>query len=44
MQAGITVPISRVTGQDSFIPLGNAAYQVMPSVDDITAAAKAMVS
>ena len=43
MEAGITAPISRVTGQDSFIPLGNAAYQVMPSADDITAAAKAMV-
>ncbi len=41
IEAGITQPISRVTGHDSFIPLGNAAYAVMPSVDDIVAAVKA---
>ena len=44
MEAGITAPIARVTGHDSFIPLGNAAYDVMPSVDDIVAAAKEMMS
>ena len=32
--------ISRVTGQDCFIPLGNAAYAVMPSVDDIVRAVR----
>ena len=44
IEAGITVPIKRVTGHDSFIPLGNAAYSVMPSVDDIVATAKEMTS
>ena len=44
MEADISAPISRVTGHDSFIPLGNAAYEVMPSVEDIVAAAKDMVS
>ncbi|MGB0906492.1 MAG: thiamine pyrophosphate-dependent enzyme [Maricaulaceae bacterium] len=41
IEGGITAPISRVTGHDSFIPLGNAAYAVMPSVDDIVKAARA---
>ncbi len=44
VEAEITAPISRVTGHDSFIPLGNAAYEVMPSVGDIVAAAKDMTS
>ena len=44
LEAGIKAPVARVTGHDSFIPLGNAAYEVMPSVDDIVAAAKGMTS
>lgn len=44
LEAGISAPAARVTGQDSFIPLGNAAYSVMPSVDDIVMAAKEMTS
>ena len=43
-EANITAPVMRVTGHDSFIPLGNAAYTVMPSVDDIISAAKEMTS
>ena len=42
MEAGITAPVARVTGHDSFIPLGNAAYAVMLSVDDIVTAAEAL--
>ncbi|WP_371397806.1 thiamine pyrophosphate-dependent enzyme [Fretibacter rubidus] len=42
IEHGITAPMARVTGHDSFIPLGNAAYAVMPSVDDIKAAAEAL--
>ena len=42
MEAGIRSPISRVTGHDSFIPLGNAAYSVMPSTADIIEAAEAL--
>ena len=34
-----TSNVSRVTACDSFIPLGTAAYNVLPSVDDIVAAA-----
>jgi len=32
--------IKRVTASDSFIPLGAAAYEVLPSVENIVAAAK----
>jgi len=42
-EQGVNVPIKRVTGHDSFIPLGNAAYAVMPSEDDIRAAVEAML-
>ena len=35
--------IQRVTGHDSFIPLGSAAYQVLPSVEDIVKAATNLV-
>ena len=43
-EANITVPTARVTGHDSFIPLGNAAYTVMPSAEDIIAAAKEIIA
>ena len=37
----VTCPnIKRVTASDSFIPLGAAAYQVLPSVEQIITAAK----
>ncbi|SEL21790.1 branched-chain alpha-keto acid dehydrogenase E1 component [Colwellia chukchiensis] len=39
-QSTLTAKVKRVTASDSFIPLGAAAYQVLPSVDDIIAAAK----
>lgn len=44
IEGGITAPIKRITGLDSFIPLGNAAYEVMPSAADIITAAKGMLS
>ncbi len=40
---GIDVPVKRVTGHDSFIPLGNAAYAVMPSEADIRAAVEGLL-
>lgn len=39
-EGGFDGPTARITGEDSFIPLGNAAYAVMPSVEDIAAAAR----
>ena len=38
-EAGITAPIRRVTGDDSFIPLGPAANEVLLQESDIMAAA-----
>lgn len=35
--------LKRVCAQDSFIPLGSAAYHVLPSVEDIVTAAKTLV-
>ena len=35
----LSVPIKRLTAEDSFIPLGPAAYCVLPSVEAITKAA-----
>lgn len=35
-----SIKISRVTAKDSFIPLGAAAYQVLPSTDEIVLAAR----
>ncbi len=43
LEAGVRAPISRITGHDSFIPLGNAAYEVLPSEDDIKAAMEALL-
>ena len=39
-QADAHRKIKRVTASDSFIPLGAAAYEVLPSVENIVAAAK----
>ena len=36
--------ISRVNAEDSFIPLGNAAYQVLPDVDKIVKAALGLLN
>jgi 2-oxoisovalerate dehydrogenase E1 component len=36
--------ISRVTAKDSFIPLGSAAYHVLPAKQDIIEAAQALVN
>ena len=41
VESGIKAPISRITGHDSFIPLGGAAYDVLPSEDDIRSAMEA---
>jgi 2-oxoisovalerate dehydrogenase E1 component len=41
-QSSTVTSISRVTADDSFIPLGAAAYEVLPSVENIISAAKEM--
>ena len=38
-EAGISAPLARVTAEDSFIPLGPAAYSVLPSEKGILKAA-----
>lgn len=38
------VQVNRITAKDSFIPLGAAAYHVLPSTNAIVAAAKSMLS
>ncbi len=38
LESGTSQLITRITGADSFIPLGDAAYLVLPSRDDIIAA------
>ena len=39
LEAGVTAPVTRLTGADSFIPLGDAARLVLPGKDEIIAAA-----
>ena len=39
---GMARPLARVTAEDSFIPLGPAAYSVLPSVDGIVEAARTL--
>lgn len=41
---GSGIAIRRVVGTDSYIPLGTAAQQVLPSEEQITAAARALLS
>ena len=36
--------LMRICAQDSFIPLGSAAYHVLPSVDDIVTSAQSLVN
>lgn len=38
------IPTKRITAQDSFIPLGAAAYHVLPSTQQIVDTAKALVN
>lgn len=44
MENNITVPITRLTAEDSFIPLGPAAYQLLPSVEKIIQKALTLTS
>ena len=44
MENNITVPITRLTAEDSFIPLGPAAYQLLPSVEKIIQKALTLIS
>jgi 2-oxoisovalerate dehydrogenase E1 component len=44
LDAGYRLPFARVTGADSFIPLGEAARFVLPSEDEIIEAARTLVS
>lgn len=41
-EAGLAKPLARIAAEDSFIPLGAAAYHVLPSADRIAAAALAL--
>lgn len=43
-EKGFTKPVQRITAEDSFIPLGPAAYHVLPSVETITDAALSLVN
>jgi len=43
LEAKVTQAIERITGHDSFIPLGKAAYTVLPSVEDIQRRVEAML-
>ncbi|MBI1731256.1 MAG: MFS transporter [Gammaproteobacteria bacterium] len=39
LEAGVSQPVSRITGADCFIPLGDAAQLMLPTRDEIVAAA-----
>jgi len=43
LEAKVAQAIERITGHDSFIPLGKAAYTVLPSVEDIQRRVEAML-
>ena len=38
-ESDLDMPAARITACDSFIPLGSAAYEVLPSVEGIAEAA-----
>lgn len=42
MEAGHAKPVARLTAEDCFIPLGPAAYEILPSAERIAAAAEAL--
>jgi len=44
LDAGYRLPFARITGADSFIPLGEAARFVLPSEDEIITRARALVA
>jgi 2-oxoisovalerate dehydrogenase E1 component len=41
---GTRIPVQRVTGEDTYIPLGPAANLVLPSEQDIVTAAQSLTS
>ncbi len=41
-RCGTDIPIARVTGEDTYIPLGKAAYLVLPDEEQVVAAAVAL--
>ena len=43
VESGVDVPIVRVAGQDSFVPLADAANLVLVSEDDIEAAIRSLL-
>lgn len=43
MEAGWRKPVSRITAEDSFVPLGPASYEVLPSEQGILAAARELL-
>jgi 2-oxoisovalerate dehydrogenase E1 component len=43
VERSVQIPVRRLTAEDSFIPLGAASYQVLPSEDGIVEAAKALL-
>jgi len=42
-EAGVTMPVARITAEDSFIPLAKAAYHVLPSCEQVAAAARQLL-
>ncbi|HWA77589.1 MAG TPA: thiamine pyrophosphate-dependent enzyme [Polyangiaceae bacterium] len=44
LDAGYRSPFARVTGADSFIPLGDAALTVLPSEQEIVSSARALLA
>ncbi len=43
LEAGWSKPVSRLTAEDSFVPLGPASYEVLPSEERIVAAAQELL-
>jgi len=43
VEEGVSMPLQRLTAEDSFIPLGPASYQVLPSQAGIVSAALALL-
>ncbi|MCB1685704.1 MAG: thiamine pyrophosphate-dependent enzyme [Pseudomonadales bacterium] len=44
IERGLSLPLARITAEDSFIPLGAAAYEVLPSEDRIVARVRQMMA
>ena len=43
IERGCQIPLARVCAEDSFIPLGSAAYEVLPSESGILASARSLL-